>query len=1048
MTAAYAIDPLLLDVSTRGGGEIVLTGRSTGSTQLIAITAGGSKAFLVTVGPPRAVVLQPNRTADGSQPFARYEGRYASDSGQFQNAFDVFTRDGDRRTNIHLVNVHYFHDRFGRDATAFPSVWYRVTTTRREVTFLDDFVDVSPLTLRATQLRGFHVVDDHLEIHAGYAASTLYEDLFLPSDRRWTAGAGYAIRRGDTKWIPTVYGFFSQPENTSARRGVVASLIAEERRGEAFFARGEIGVSRSAGGAFEFRYDTDRDRAHGRAFFKPSNFPTLGLSDLAGLHADGDWTHRATTRFTIDSFGGYDRFRLANAHDTTANATVDLRYALTPHVTIDGGAAITSVTAANADFRTLSLPVGLAYDTPRFGSSVSYRTIENSAASRRGDALRLSLRAGTPSLQANLWAERQRQAPTLSLIFNSTPGLELALLRLGISVRSPEDLARVLRDDAVLVNLGYLSGVEVNLAPKRLQGGFDVAWNPENRSRTQLRLHAIYSRDEGIAVDRDGLLATFSMSRRLTDDADLFAAYSWWRTRALPFDDDGTSVEVGLRTQFDRLPSFVQRRGAIRGIVFLDPELGGHPGGATTPIADIAVTLDGQKTTRTDSRGGYSFGNLQPGPHRVAAQLPGGRAAFFTTPSRVETDAPSEVNFGLVWSPARLAGRVVSDANLGIAGTVVAIAGTNGLKLEATTDLEGAFTLAMPPGEYHATLAAESLPPGYVVAGEGERTLHLAADAPQQTAFEVHALRSISGSAGAAGAEIELQPLGRRTTADGNGNYAFRSLPAGTFTLVARTGSKTATRNVTLPAEPATLHAIDLGAESLAAAHGAPTPPAPGTTPRSAQPPAQPSAQPSASPPQIAASTSPSQSPPPIAASPASPSPEPPVAASTSAESGKRALGNAGSFRIYVGAYRLAENAEAAKRDVARLGLDASVAGAGSLQVVSVGPYATRDAAERDASRLAASGLETFVAGSELHGAATAPEPSGKAFVVQIGAFREAANVRQLTTRLHRLGHRSFTRAVDGLTLVAVGPFPTRRAASSASERLRSAGFETLVVGR
>src|SRR5207253_8997603 len=189
-----------------------------------------------------------------------------------------------------------------------------------------------------------------------------------------------------------------------------------------------------------------------RAYVKPTTFPTVGLTDLPGLHADGDWTHRPTERLTIDTFGGFDRFRFSREHDTTATANVDLHYALTRRVTVNSGGAMSFVRAANADFRTISLPAGLAYDTPRFGAAASYRLIDNSAASRRGDALRVSFRAGTPALQANMWGERQRQAPTLSLIFGAEPGLELALLRLGISVRSPEDLARVLRDDAVLVN--------------------------------------------------------------------------------------------------------------------------------------------------------------------------------------------------------------------------------------------------------------------------------------------------------------------------------------------------------------------------------------------------------------------------------------------------------------------------------------------------------------------------------------------------------------------------------------------------------------------
>src|SRR5207253_10702987 len=110
---------------------------------------------------------------------------------------------------------------------------------------------------------------------------------------------------------------------------------------------------------------------------------------------------------------------------------------------------------------------------------------------------------------------------------------------------------------------------------------------------------------------------------------------------------------------------------SIEGIVYLDPEIGGAPSAQTTPLADIVVTLDGSKTTRTNDHGAYAFRDLQAGSHRVAAQLPADKPAFFTTPSRVETDAPSTVNFGLVWSPARVSGRVVSDANLGIPGAVI-----------------------------------------------------------------------------------------------------------------------------------------------------------------------------------------------------------------------------------------------------------------------------------------------------------------------------------------------------------------------------------------
>ena len=106
----------------------------------------------------------------------------------------------------------------------------------------------------------------------------------------------------------------------------------------------------------------------------------------------------------------------------------------------------------------------------------SYRLLDHSAASRRGDALRLNAHAGRGRFTASAWAERQRQAPTLELIFSAEPGLELALLRLGISVRSPEDVARALRDNAALIDLGFITGVNVDLTPRRLQAGFNLGW--------------------------------------------------------------------------------------------------------------------------------------------------------------------------------------------------------------------------------------------------------------------------------------------------------------------------------------------------------------------------------------------------------------------------------------------------------------------------------------------------------------------------------------------------------------------------------------------
>jgi cell division septation protein DedD len=68
-------------------------------------------------------------------------------------------------------------------------------------------------------------------------------------------------------------------------------------------------------------------------------------------------------------------------------------------------------------------------------------------------------------------------------------------------------------------------------------------------------------------------------------------------------------------------------------------------------------------------------------------------------------------------------------------------------------------------------------------------------------------LRSIAGTVDGGAAEIRIEPLGRMITSDAAGNFVFRSLPPGTFTITAQRGGRVASRTVTVPADPAVLKA-------------------------------------------------------------------------------------------------------------------------------------------------------------------------------------------------------------------------------------------------
>ncbi|HSY49252.1 MAG TPA: carboxypeptidase regulatory-like domain-containing protein [Thermoanaerobaculia bacterium] len=891
-TAAYAIDPSLVDVAVAHGGRVSLSGLSVGTTQLIAVTAFGTKAYLITVGPAHATAAP--HVAEGGEPTGQYEARYASDAARLQNSFDVFVRDGERLSQFHLLNVRYLGERFGSSSTAFPSMFYRVTTPHRELTLLDDFVEVSPLTVQGTQVRGIHLLDNTLELHAGYAAATMYEDLFLPADRRWVAGISDGIDRGGIRWTPSLYGFFSEPKQTSARRGVAGGLAGEYRAANSLLIRGEIGVSRALAASADVRYDGASDHLFGHVTFKPESYPTLGLSDIPGAHGELTWSRRATSRLTAETFTTYDDYRLQSQRQAFANGSLTLRYAATLHVTLTSGAAVTDLRTPSLSIRTIALPAGIAYDRASFGASLSGRILDNDNASRRGDVVRLGARASRGGFTTNLWVERQRQAPTLDLIFREEPDLELALERLGISVHTPDEVARALRDNAALVNLGYIEGFTVNLTPLRWQGGFDASWIGAGEGRDQIRFHAIADRDEGIGGTRIATIGTLSYSRRVLSQTDVFGSLSWWRNGVPTLEQNGKAIEAGVRQHFDSVPALLQRRIAVEGVVFLDPEMRGSAAGAAT-ISDVIIMLDDARSTRSDAHGAYSFHDVKPGAHSVIAQLPAGRPAFFTTASRVEIHGSTQVNFGVVWSSARVNGRVTSDANIGVAGVTITASASNDLRVSATTDSDGAFVLAVPAGAYRVAIAPETLPPGYATA-ETERSVTLEADKPQTASFEVRALRSVAGNVAGA-REVTIESLGRRAVVDATGAFVFRSLPAGHFTLTAQVGGHVVTHELTLSAEPVSLHDVAFGAAS-------------------------------------------------------------------------------------------------------------------SPTTVAHAPSSSRP------------------------------------FVVQVGAFRDPANARELAARLARLGEASFTDKSDGLNLVRTGPFASRAVATTATKRLRRAGIDAYVLAR
>lgn len=77
------------------------------------------------------------------------------------------------------------------------------------------------------------------------------------------------------------------------------------------------------------------------------------------------------------------------------------------------------------------------------------------------------------------------------------------------------------------------------------------------------------------------------------------------------------------------------------------------------------------------------------------------------------------------------------------------------------------------------------------------------------------------------------------------------------------------------------------------------------------------------------------------------------------------------------------------------------------------------------------------------------PDASGR-FVVQVGAFAEAAAVREARAKVEKLGLATYTQVVEtsggARTRVRLGPFATREEADKAAGRVKAAGLPAAVL--
>jgi outer membrane protein OmpA-like peptidoglycan-associated protein len=866
-TAAFSLNSNYVEASAQDG-VVTIYGKLPGSTNIIVVTPVGTQTFEVVVPVPPPVTppgFEPPLPPSAVDENGSYEVRYSSDPNQIVNVLDFVRRQGDSSIRFHMANAEFINAYSSGLSTSFPSLSYEIQTRHRDITLLDQYMQTSPLTVFGSQVRGIHYQDNKWLFHFGYTSQTAFQNLFLPSEREMVAGAGRRFTVGEHSTLTTAVFYFPGPPNSieAGHEGAVGSLLYDFSPSKEFDFQAELGISHGVGTSFKLDRNKKDDQLQVTVRSEPKNFGSLSTNNLHGFYSNVSWLKKFDTRYTSTLQFTGNRYDYPSFRQDNIVGNWTLAYKLSKFWSVSSGAGYSefrSLLPVGPTITNYQLPVGLEFQSKNFGNSFQYQFSRGTGGESNGSQEMESFRITWRRFFLNGFAQRQTEAPTVDFIFQSLPGLEQTLERLGISASTPEEIAQLLETNSTLIALGYVLGANVNLAPLRVQSGANLIWNDMGPHHQQVNLNFLYNSTQFVTGSSQSAIESASYSRKLNSTNDIFASYSLFRSKVPGINSSYQSIfEVSLRHQFYHVPSFIipSKHGTISGIVFEDSNAEGKFHSGMPVLQGVEIILDGKEHTRTDRLGLYAFHSVPFGPHTVEAKFESSQPYFFTTPSHTQADYNSRVDFGIGYSLSELFGYVKDDAGHGMTGIRVNVKGqlrTN----SATTDLDGKYTVqGLPAGDVEISIDDESLPPGYAIGELKTEPAHVTLTAPTHVDFQVRALRSISGKATAYDAELKKQvPVGdlkimipqlsREATTNAHGVFLFRDMPSGHFTVQADLGGKTFSTLAFLPPQPTTMRNVDLNLGVLTTAikdqraeevRGTESKPTPAPAPPVAQPP-------------------------------------------------------------------------------------------------------------------------------------------------------------------------------------------------------------------
>lgn len=822
-TAAFSLDPSRVSASVEDG-LVTLIGRGPGSTNVVVIAGDQTASLRVVVGDPPLIVLPGMRTggSDGAGT-GFYEARYGSDPGILQGNLLLSRRQGDRSAELSLGGAAPLAGEIGSPFSV-PLASFTLRAPNREMTVLDRVISNSPLTISRSNIRGVYLQQGPWRVNAGYTFFSSFENLLLPTNKEGVVGVAYRQQLGPRSSLtPNLFYFDSHTETTG--RGPLGTIFYEARPASDVKFVAELGASRSLGGAVEIEVDRPRNHAWAKLRLAPPDLPSLTTDHQSGRQLEAEWSWQGE-KSALNTNLSSRRYLQGTFDQSTSVANLDVRRQLTPQWMIHGGSGLSlfeNGSPSAPSIHSLAVPVGTSLFRQNVGLDVDYQFSRETTRDLGGHLVRASLHGDAGGVRLSIFGERQTQAPTARQILTDLPWLQSMLDRLGLAAETPQQLADLFRTNAELSSYGYANRIQIDVTPIRTRLGVTAGWSGAGMRRPQLFVSTLFNRDEWIDRTSPSAIHSVSYSQRLDAKTEMFFTWSaLCRDRFVSSSSCHPVLFASLRQTLDNGPGLLMpSRGHIDGIVFKDDLAQGLYTPGLPPLADVDVVLDDVFHAKTDSSGRFRFDNVSYGRHRVEARYVSQQPTFFTTPSPADVDTNTSVNFGIAVSRSSLRGVVRTDAGLGLPGVLIHIANGDRRTTARTAD-DGSFIAdGLASGMYDVIVDPGSVPAGYPLDGLRPQRIRVEETAPGRASFVLRAYRSVAGQARLfnresgqyvplAGATVELQPAQRRSVTDANGQYAFRDLAAGEYTITAKHDGREYFATVSVPDGPALLKNIDL----------------------------------------------------------------------------------------------------------------------------------------------------------------------------------------------------------------------------------------------